>query len=468
MSRPVPLARLERQRTIQSHSAALAGALGARNGAVLAAAPATDGEGVTSAELWLYGVVGGYWWGFNDKTVADQLRGLDVDRITVRLNSPGGDSIQGIAIGNLFRNHKAHVTVVVDGLAASAASIIAIAADEVVMCPGSQMMLHDPWWFTAGNAKELRQDADFLDKQGANMAAVYARRTGQTPAAMRAIMTAEPDGTWYSDEEAVAAKLADRVGTVVAVGAAPEPPADVADLDDEDVAARAAWDLEVLISPAARAAWSSTMPAAAAGPRSPEGAPAPGSATTTQEGGAAVAEISDEQLTNMREQLGVAADADVATCLAALGEALAEQAGDTGAPAAAAPTPPSAPAAPAAAVQLPPGVVAIDATVLEGLQAGAKTAAELAAAEAARVKASAIRSALEAGKITADSKATWEAEWDKAPGVTAALLSSLPAGAVPVVELGSGEGATASATAIPAGEAATLAAAFGLAEEVYA
>jgi ATP-dependent protease ClpP protease subunit len=229
VTRPVPLARLERLQEIQSRVSA---AVGAGLGAVLSAVPEPDAAGKTSAELWLYGVVGGYWFGFSDKTVADQLRGLSVDHITVRLNSPGGDSIQGIAIGNLLRNHKATVTVVVDGLAASAASIIAIAGDEVVMSPGSQMMIHDPWFFTMGNAKELRQDADFLDKQGANMAGVYALEAGGTAETWRAVMTAEPDGTWYTADEAVAAKLADRVGTVVAVGAAPEPPP--VDLEDDE------------------------------------------------------------------------------------------------------------------------------------------------------------------------------------------------------------------------------------------
>jgi ATP-dependent protease ClpP protease subunit len=301
VTRSVPVARVQRLQQIHSHSSRLASAAGARNGAVLSAATDPGDDGTTSAELWLYGVVGGYWWGFNDKTVADQLRGLNVDQITVRLNSPGGDSIQGIAIGNLLRNHKAAVTVVVDGLAASAASIIAIAGDEVVMSPGSQLMIHDPWFFTMGNAKELRQDADFLDKQGANMAGVYALEAGGTPESWRAAMTADPDGTWYSADEAVTAKLADRVGTVVAISAAPEPPP--VDLDDEDdeMAARAAWDLEVLITPAARAAWNVR---AEAGPKPPSPT-GPGSVTPTQEGESAVA-FSDEQLTAMRQQLGLA------------------------------------------------------------------------------------------------------------------------------------------------------------------
>lgn len=460
-SRPVPLARLERQRTLQAR---LAAALGDSSGAVLHAATEADAEGVTSAELWLYGVVGSYWWGFSDKTVADQLRGLNVDTITVRINSPGGDSIQGIAIGNLLRNHKAEVTVVVDGLAASAASIIAVAGDRVVMSPGSQMMIHDPWFFTMGNAKELRQDADFLDKQGANMAGVYAHEAGGTPESWRTAMTADPDGTWYSADEAVTAKLADEVGTIVAVSAAPEPPP--VDLeDDTEASARAAFDLEVLITPAARAAWGSYCSAAAGlGPKTPESTPAPGPATPTQEGGAAVAEISDEQLTIMRQQLGVAADADLATCLAAMKEALDEQAEDTGSPAPAAITPP---AAPSGLPDLPAGVVVIDASVLEGLQAGAKTAAELAERDRVSTRDAAITAAFRAGKITANSKAEWVKSWDANPAQAQALLDVMPAGMIPVDEVGHDQTTLDASTGTQA-ENKELAGIFGLSEEVYA
>lgn len=459
MTRP---ARVDRQ----TRAAALANALGARNGAVLAAVAAPEGDGETTAELWLYGVVGGYWWGFNDKTVADQLRGLVVDHITVRLNSPGGDSIQGIAIGNLLRNHKATVTVVVDGLAASAASIIAVAGDDVVMSPGSQMMVHDPWFFTVGNAKELRWDADFLDKQGANMAGVYAHEAGGTPESWRAAMTAEPDGTWYSADEAVAAKLADRVGTVVAVSAAPEPPAMEMDDGDEEMAARAAWDLEVLIAPAARAAWQygdrAAAAAGSAGPQPPS-PPGPGSATpTTQEGEPAVS-FTDEQLTNMRQQLGLAADADEATIAAALTEALAEQAED---PAdlvvpAALPTPTTA--------ALPPGVVAIDAEVLAQLQAGATAGAAASARQAQEDRDSVIAAALRAGKITANTRGNYEELWAKDADGTRKLLDALPSGLVPVDEIGHDQttlerqNALGSETAIKG-----LAATFGLSEEVYA
>jgi ATP-dependent protease ClpP protease subunit len=394
----------------QARASALANALGARNGALLAAAPAPDGEGQTTAELWLYGVVGGYWWGFNDKTVADQLRGLNVDHITVRLNSPGGDSIQGIAIGNLLRNHKATVTVVVDGLAASAASIIAIAGDEVVMSPGSQMMIHDPWFFTMGNAKELRQDADFLDKQGANMAGVYAHEAGGTAEEWRTAMTVEPDGTWYTAEEAVTAKLADRIGTVVAVSAAPEPPP-VDPGMEEDVAARAAWDLEVLLTPAARSAWSYSPPTASAG------------GTIHTEGGSAVA-FSDEQMTNLREKLALGETADEAAIVAAVSAVVDESLEER---------------PPTSTPQIPEGMSLVDSAVLDQLKnnaaAGAGAARTLAEQERDRV----INQALSDGKIAATSREKFVEAWDKNADATRAILDSLTPGLVPTSELGHGD-----------------------------
>lgn len=402
-SRPVPVARVQRLQDIHSRASRLASAAGARNGALLAAAPAAE-DGTTSAELWLYGVVGGYWWGFNDKTVADQLRGLNVDHITVRLNSPGGDAIQGVAIGNLLRNHKATVTVVIDGLAASAASIIAIAGDEVVMSPGSQFMVHDPWFYTVGNAKDLRQDADFLDKQGANMAAVYALEAGGTAEQWRERMTADPDGTWYSADEAVAANLADRVGTVVAVSAAPEPPTVDLDDEDDDMAARAAWDLEVLIPPTARSAWSYSPPAASA-----EGI------THTDEGDPAMA-FTPEQVTNMRQELGLPETADEATIVAALAEALAERATDT---------PPAA--------SIPEGHVVIPAAKLADLEAGAKQALETAASLRAKERDAFLDSVRD--KFLPSSRAGWEAEYDRDEAGVRAHFAAAPV-LIPTTELG--------------------------------
>jgi ATP-dependent protease ClpP protease subunit len=374
----------------------------------------------STAELWLYGIVGGYWFGFNAKSVADQLRGLDVDNITVRIHSPGGSIGDGIAISNLLRNHKARVTVVVDGLAASIASVIAVAGDEVVMSPGSQLMLHDGWMITLGNERELRQDADFIGKQSANMAEIYAYATSASAEAWRAAMTADPDGTWYTADEAVKAGLATRVGTVVATSAAPEPPAEDEFEDDEELAARAALDLDVLISPAACAVWSYAD-------RAPKPPTASAGGSTETEGGTAVS-FTDEQLTTMRETLGLAESADEAAIVAAINAVVEESLEERPPAALAAPTP--------AVAALPDGVVAIDADVLAQLQAGATAGA--AAAERQRVadRDAAISAAFRAGKITANTRANWTEQWDKNPTGTQALLDALPSGLVPTAEVG--------------------------------
>ena len=146
---------------------------------------AEDGTQVAarSAELWLYGTVGGYWWGFDSDDVAGALRALgDVDELLVRLHSFGGSAIEGIAIANLLANLPAsvHVRIVVDGVAASAASMIALAGAELVMSPGSQLMVHDAWMVTAGNEAELRAEADWIGKQSRNYAETYAHRAGGT------------------------------------------------------------------------------------------------------------------------------------------------------------------------------------------------------------------------------------------------------------------------------------------------
>lgn len=100
------------------------------------------------------------------------------------------------------------MTVRVDGLAASAASIVAMAGDEIIMGPGTQLMIHDPWVYTQGDAAFLRSEADRLEKTAESMASLYARRAGGTADEWRDLMTEE---TWFTAEEAVEAGLADRV-----------------------------------------------------------------------------------------------------------------------------------------------------------------------------------------------------------------------------------------------------------------
>ncbi|MCU7535915.1 Clp protease ClpP, partial [Prescottella equi] len=96
-----------------------------------------------ATEILIYDVIGSYWMETDAQTIATQIKGLDTDEIVVRINSPGGDAFDGIAIMNALRAHSATVTVRVDGLAASAASVIAMAGDEIIMGEGAQMMIHE-------------------------------------------------------------------------------------------------------------------------------------------------------------------------------------------------------------------------------------------------------------------------------------------------------------------------------------
>lgn len=391
-------ARADRLRQIQASKARLSRATGVR-----AEAP---GEGEESAgELWLYGVVGGFWFGFDAESVAAQLRELDVDAITVRVHSPGGNAVDGIAIGNLLRNHRARVTIVVDGMAASAASVLALGGDEIVMSPGSQLMIHDVSLLTYGNAGQLRSDAEWLDKQSQNYAGLYAARAGGTVEQWREAMTADDGGgTWYTAEEAVTAGLADKVGTVAAIGSPPVAPAE--ELEGE--AALAAWDVEVLLHPAARAAWRPEPPTASA------------DGSTHTEGSPAVA-FSDEQIQTLRNKLGTAGDADEATILAALDEALEER---------------TEPDPQASTTAVPDGMTLIETEVLDQLRDGARQGTEARQQQLTEQRDRAIDAAIRDGRTTPARREHWEAAWTADPEGARAQLEALAPGLVPVSELG--------------------------------
>lgn len=146
--------------------------------------------------------------GLTAKDFAAQLAGVR-GALEVHVNSGGGDVFDGIAIGNAIRAHGGPVTVVVDGLAASIASVIAQAGAERVMRPGSMMMIHDAFGACVGNAAEMAKMAQTLDEVSGNLAGIYASRAGRTAPEWRDAMRAE---TWYTADEAVVAGLADRVG----------------------------------------------------------------------------------------------------------------------------------------------------------------------------------------------------------------------------------------------------------------
>lgn len=159
------------------------------------------------ADIYLYAPIGG-WFGITADEFVRDLREVDAGRINLHINSPGGEVFDGIAIHNALVNHSAAVTVTVDGLAASAASFIAMAGDRVVMAKHATMMIHDPWGLTVGDARDHRKQADLLDRLGDTIADIYAERAGGSRKHWRDLML---DETWYSDREAVDAGLADEV-----------------------------------------------------------------------------------------------------------------------------------------------------------------------------------------------------------------------------------------------------------------
>lgn len=160
----------------------------------------------TTAEILLYEEIGS--WGVSAKQFRGDLEDLgNVSDIEVRINSPGGSVFDGAAIFNLLKQHDAKVTVFIDGLAASIASVIAMAGDEIIMAENALMMIHDPWSLAIGNAADFRREADFLDKVKDTLVTTYETRTGMDRDEIAALLT---DETWLDAEEAVEFGFADR------------------------------------------------------------------------------------------------------------------------------------------------------------------------------------------------------------------------------------------------------------------
>lgn len=156
-----------------------------------------------NGEIVLYGFVGENFWGdgFTARDVLDALadHGRDND-VTVRINSGGGYVDDGIAIFNALKAHKGKVTVVVDSMAASSASVIAMAGDERLMRTGAMMMIHDPSGGVWGTAEDMERYAKVMEKHGENLASIYAEVTGEDAGDIRDDMRAE---LWMTADEAV-------------------------------------------------------------------------------------------------------------------------------------------------------------------------------------------------------------------------------------------------------------------------
>jgi ATP-dependent protease ClpP protease subunit len=201
MARPGKI-RLNANRKITALSTE--GALDRWNPGVKAAA--ADGDATIS----IYSVIGEDPWsgdGFTVKRLDGILRTIGAERdVTVNINSPGGDVFEGIAIFNRLREHRGKITVKVLGVAASAASVIAMAGDTIQIGAASFLMIHNCWVLAIGNRHDMKEVADFLEPFDRAMAEVYVARSGQELEAVQAAMDAE---TWFGGSQAVELGYAD-------------------------------------------------------------------------------------------------------------------------------------------------------------------------------------------------------------------------------------------------------------------
>jgi len=160
----------------------------------------------TRTEIMLYDEIG--FWGVTAKQFNAALSGIESESILLRINSPGGDVFDGFAIYNALKAHPAQVDVVIEGLAASAASFVAMAGDTVTMSNPSLLMIHRAWTMALGNTKDMADTATLLSTIDQQIAGIYAERGSGDAAAFLDLMTSE---TWLTPEEAQALGLVDIV-----------------------------------------------------------------------------------------------------------------------------------------------------------------------------------------------------------------------------------------------------------------
>lgn len=180
---------------------------------------AKDGE----ATIWIYDAIGEMFGpdAVTAKGVRDRLQSLrGIDRLTVRINSPGGMVDDAVAIHTLLAEYGADKTVKVDGVAASAASVVAMVGNRIEMATGSMLMVHNPWTVAMGDGNELRKAAEVADKYRESLVAIYGKRTGHSADDIRVAMDAE---TWLTADEAVAGKWADATAEETAIAAHIDP-----------------------------------------------------------------------------------------------------------------------------------------------------------------------------------------------------------------------------------------------------
>ncbi len=227
----------------------------------------------------IYDEIGG--WGITAKQFARDLKDLGkITQLNARIHSPGGDVFEGMAIYNILKNYPAHKVAHIDGLAASMASVIAMAFDEVVMPENAMMMVHKPWGGTMGDADDMRKYADLLDKVEGNLVGAYRDKTGMTDEQLHALLAEE---TWLTGREAVEKGFADTLT---------EPLAMAASLQSNRMKdyANMPKALQILLAPQANSANPQNVPTPAP-VNQPAPSPAPSAQPTQEQINAAAAEL---------------------------------------------------------------------------------------------------------------------------------------------------------------------------------
>lgn len=159
-----------------------------------------------AAEMFIYGDIGGWFDGVTAEDIAKELAAIEASDISVNINSGGGVVFDGIAIYNALAQHSARITVNITGLAASIASVIAMAGDEIRIFEGAHIMVHKPWSFAIGDALSMRKEADILDSLEKGILDIYEARTGKDRQELETMIAAE---TWLKGQDAVDAGFAD-------------------------------------------------------------------------------------------------------------------------------------------------------------------------------------------------------------------------------------------------------------------
>jgi ATP-dependent protease ClpP protease subunit len=361
-------------------------------------------------EILIYDEIDSYY-GIAAGDFVRELAQIDAPAITVRINSIGGDVFDGIAILNALRGHDATINVIVDGIAASIASVIAMGGDTITMNRNSQMMLHNGWAVCIGDMKDMAKTAEMLAKTTTNLAAIYAERAGGTVDDWLATMDEE---TWLTAEEAVDAGLADSI------------------VEPEPAAAAAAASVAASFD-RSRFRYSGRQAAPAPRIAARAKAPQPAQAEVTNGKEPTVASLNE----SLAQKLGLGAEADDDAILAAveaLGGLAADDDIDTDADADADTS--DEPDVSTVQQDLSPdqvtavaarlGLTVVDKSVHDRLVADVQQLNSMRAKQLSDIDDQTIRNALDTGKITPASAEKWREELGKNREGISNLLASMP------------------------------------------